>query len=94
MTMRLNLGKLAALPDGVHRPAYDPSKLGIGIVHMGLGAFHRAHQAVYTDDAIAASGGEWGICAVSLKTPTTRDQLAPVSNTARILRPPPIGRMV
>ena len=75
--MRLNLNALATLPDGVLRPAYDPSKLGIGIVHLGLGAFHRAHQAVYTDDAIAADGGDWGISAVSLKTPTARDQLVP-----------------
>ena len=47
------------------------------MVHLGLGAFHRAHQAVYTDDAIAANCGDWGISAVSLKTPTARDQLAP-----------------
>lgn len=75
--MRLNLHAIAALPDGIQRPAFDPSTLGIGIVHLGLGAFHRAHQAVYTDDAIAANGGDWGISAVSLKTPTARDQLAP-----------------
>ncbi len=75
--MRLNLNVLAAFPGAVQRPAYDPSNLGIGSVHLGLGAFHRAHQAVYTDDAIAGSGGDWGICAVSLKTPTARDQLAP-----------------
>ena len=75
--MRLNLSALAALPDGIQRPAYDPSRLGIGIVHLGLGAFHRAHQAVYTDDAITANGGDWGISAVSLKTPLARDQLAP-----------------
>ena len=75
--MRLNLRALAELPDGIQRPAYDPTQLGIGMVHLGLGAFHRAHQAVYTDDAIAANGGDWGISAVSLKTPTARDQLAP-----------------
>ncbi|MEO7255228.1 MAG: mannitol dehydrogenase family protein [Casimicrobium sp.] len=75
--MRLNLNTLATLPEGIQRPAYDPSKLGVGIVHLGLGAFHRAHQAVYTDAAIAANGGDWGICAVSLKTRTTCDQLAP-----------------
>ena len=57
--MRLNLNALAALPDGVQRPTYDPSKVGIGIVHLGLGAFHRAHQAVYTDDAMTANGGDW-----------------------------------
>ena len=75
--MRLNLNALGSLPAAIHRPAYDPSKLGIGIVHLGLGAFHRAHQAVYTDDAIAAHGGDWGVCAVSLKTKTARDQVAP-----------------
>ncbi len=75
--MRLNLSALAALPDAIQHPHYDPSKLGIGIVHLGLGAFHRAHQAVYTDDAITANGGEWGISAVSLKTRTACDQLAP-----------------
>jgi len=75
--MRLNLQTLATLPVAIQRPNYDPSLLGIGMVHLGLGAFHRAHQAVYTDDAIAANGGDWGISAVSLKTPTARDQLAP-----------------
>lgn len=38
---------------------------GVGIVHLGLGAFHRAHQAVYTEEAIAAAGGDWGIVAVA-----------------------------
>ena len=75
--MRLNLNALATLPAGIARPGYDPSTLAIGIVHIGLGAFHRAHQAVYADDAITANGGDWGIAAVSLKTPTARDQLAP-----------------
>ncbi|MEV6494416.1 mannitol dehydrogenase family protein [Actinoplanes sp. NPDC051633] len=36
-----------------------------GIVHFGLGAFHRAHQAVYTEDAMAVAGGDWGIAAVA-----------------------------
>ena len=75
--MRLNLNALAALPDGVQRPAYDPSAIGIGIVHLGIGAFHRAHQAVYTDAALAHAGGDWGISGVSLKSPIVRDQLAP-----------------
>jgi fructuronate reductase len=39
--------------------------IGAGIVHLGLGAFHRAHQAVYTEDAIAAAGGDWGIVGVA-----------------------------
>jgi fructuronate reductase len=38
----------------------------IGIVHLGLGNFHRAHQALYTEEAMLVGGGDWGICGVSL----------------------------
>lgn len=41
----------------------DPA---IGIVHFGLGNFHRAHQAIYTEEAMLAAGGEWGVCGVTL----------------------------
>ncbi len=37
-----------------------------GIVHLGLGAFFRAHGAIYTEEAMQASGGAWGITGVSL----------------------------
>ncbi len=74
--MRLALHSLSTLPANVQRPKYDPSTVAIGIVHIGIGAFHRAHQAVYTDDAIAHAGGHWGICGVSLKSAAVRDQLA------------------
>ncbi len=47
------------------------------IVHLGPGAFFRAFNAVYTADAMEAEGGDWGIVAVSLKSPTARDQLKP-----------------
>ncbi|MFO1324918.1 MAG: mannitol dehydrogenase family protein [Burkholderiales bacterium] len=47
----------------------------VGILHLGLGAFHRAHQAVYTDDVLAADP-RWGICGVSLKTPRAIEPLA------------------
>jgi fructuronate reductase len=59
------------------RPSYDRSKLRTGIVHLGLGAFHRAHQAVYTDAVLAAGDHRWGIVAASLRNPATRDALAP-----------------
>jgi mannitol 2-dehydrogenase len=45
--MKLNLGTLADLPDGVRGPSYHRSDLSAGIVHIGLGNFHRAHQAWY-----------------------------------------------
>lgn len=50
---------------------------GLGIVHLGLGAFYRAHGAVYIEEAMQASGGDWGILGVSLRSPGTRDALAP-----------------
>ncbi len=68
---RLGLGSLAQVPTEA-RPRVDPRSLGSGILHLGLGAFHRAHQAVYTEDAIAAAGGDWGIVGVA---PRSRDVL-------------------
>ncbi|MEE3627352.1 mannitol dehydrogenase family protein [Nitrospirillum sp. BR 11752] len=73
----LSAATLAALPAAVARPGYERSVCGIGIVHFGPGAFHRAHQAVYTDDALALEGGDWAISAVSLKSPGVRDALVP-----------------
>lgn len=46
-----------------------------GIVHLGLGAFFRAFGCVFIEDAMAASGGDWGIMGVSLRSPDTRDAL-------------------
>lgn len=50
---------------------------GVGIVHLGLGAFFRAHGAIYIAEAMAASGGDWGVLGVSLVSPGQRDLLAP-----------------
>lgn len=58
-------------------PAYRPQDHGVGIVHLGLGAFHKAHQAVYTDDALAARGGDWRIRGVSLRSPEAAEALNP-----------------
>ena len=71
----LSLRTLADLPPAIVRPAFDPARVGVGIVHLGLGAFHRAHQAVYTDDVLAGDS-RWGICGVSLKTPRAIAPLA------------------
>ncbi|SFS42851.1 fructuronate reductase [Sulfitobacter marinus] len=59
-----------AIPQDKTRPAS-------GIVHLGLGAFFRAFGCVYVADAMAASGGDWGIIGVSLRSPDTRDALRP-----------------
>jgi len=73
---RLSLATLASLPAGA-RPRIDPRALRVGIVHLGVGAFHRAHQAVYTEDAVAAAGGDWGICGVTERSAAVVDQLRP-----------------
>ncbi|WP_412562197.1 mannitol dehydrogenase family protein [Thalassobius sp. MITS945101] len=46
-----------------------------GIVHLGLGAFFRAHGAIYIKEAMAQSGGDWGVVGVSLRSPGVRDKL-------------------
>lgn len=53
-----------------------PAGLPAGIVHLGVGAFHRAHQAVFTEDALAAAGGGWGIAAVAPRSRAVIDRLA------------------
>lgn len=75
--MRLAPETLAALPATVERPRYDAAQQRIGQVHLGIGAFHRAHQAVYTDDAMNAGDRDWRIAGVSLRQPIVHDQLAP-----------------
>ena len=55
----------------------DGPRPGVGIVHLGLGAFFRAHGALYVAEAMAKSGGDWGIVGVSLVRPDQRDRLAP-----------------
>jgi fructuronate reductase len=71
------LGSSSSLPPQVILPRYQPENHGVGIVHFGLGAFHRGHMAVYTDDVMAAHGGDWRIVGISLRSPAVRDRLAP-----------------
>lgn len=59
-------------------PAVDPRALDVGIVHLGLGAFHRAHQAVHTEDAAAATGEtHWGVLGVTQRSARVAEQLTP-----------------
>ena len=76
MTLRLSDATLDRLPAGVARPAYVRSAVQAGIVHLGIGAFHRAHMAAYTD-AVLADDPRWGIVGASLRSSDTRDALAP-----------------
>ncbi len=87
----LSLASLDRVPPEIVRPAYDPSGIGIGIVHLGIGAFHRAHQAIYTDDALAQRRGAWGICGVSLRSPNVRDRVTPQDGLYTAVEKSPAG---
>ena len=71
---------ISNLGDNVQLPGYDRSQLEVGIVHLGPGAFHRAHQAVYTDDLLRLNYKNWGICAVSLNSARFRDNVKKQDN--------------
>jgi fructuronate reductase len=75
---RLQAGELDALPSAVQCPGYDHTALRSGIVHLGIGAFMRAHLAVANEAALHATGDlRWGITGVSMRHADTRDALAP-----------------
>ena len=68
MTIFLRPENLNILPANVAVPTYDRSHVTPGIVHIGVGGFHRAHEAVYLDDLMARGGAkEWGVCGVGLR---------------------------
>lgn len=64
--MRLSNQTLSQLPKEVVVPTYDRSKIKTKIVHLGFGAFHRAHQAIYADILAAQYDSDWGYCEVNL----------------------------
>lgn len=67
----------------------------IGIVHLGIGNFHRAHQALYTEQAVVAAGGDWGICGVTLKADTgKRDALAAQQGLYSVIERGPDGERI
>jgi mannitol 2-dehydrogenase len=58
---------LAGLPAGLAKPSYDRSALTAGIVHFGVGGFHRAHQAMYLDQLMNSGLAlDWAICGVGV----------------------------
>jgi len=88
---RLSAALLPALPGAVRRPGYDRAALRTGIVHLGLGAFHRAHQAVYTEDRLEAGERDWAISGLSLRSPAVRNALAPQDGLYTVLTRAPGG---
>src|SRR5688572_26797077 len=92
---RLTASVLSRLPEHVVRPAYDPAATRIGILHIGVGAFHRVHQAMYVDDLLATHP-RWGICGVSLHSTGVRDALRPQDGlyTVALLGREPVLRVI
>ncbi|QDL91735.1 mannitol dehydrogenase family protein [Paroceanicella profunda] len=97
--MKLSLSALDALPGGVARPTYARSEISPGIVHVGTGNFHRAHQAVYLDDLFNAGlSRDWGLVGAGVRPNdakmrdilgaqdwlTTVVELEPGNNRARV----------
>ncbi|WMT85489.1 mannitol dehydrogenase family protein [Pelagibacterium sp. 26DY04] len=73
---RLDQASLANLAPDIQKPVYDRAGIRPGIVHIGIGAFHRGHMAVYIDDVLERDPN-WAIIGASIRRPDTRDALAP-----------------
>ncbi len=73
--MHLTDATLATLPSAIHTPRYDRHGHAPGVVHLGLGAFHRAHQAMVFDQLLASGEMRWGIHGVGMTRPELVNQL-------------------
>jgi fructuronate reductase len=74
--MHLSALNLASLPADIVTPAYDRTSHAPGVVHLGLGAFHRAHQAMVFDQLLSGGDTRWGIHGVGMTRPDLVNQLA------------------
>ena len=94
MTLKLSNHSLSQLPDTVDQPTYDRRKLSAGIVHIGVGNFHRAHQAIYLDDLFATGRDhDWALIGAGIR-PTDkamRDDLAAQDFLTTVVELDPTG---
>jgi mannitol 2-dehydrogenase len=75
--LRLGTATLDEVGARVSVPIYDRAALGCGIVHFGVGGFHRAHQAAFVDQLLnQGAAAEWGICGVGVMAPDQAMQQA------------------
>lgn len=66
---------LERLPAAVQTPAYDRAALAAGMAHLGVGAFHRCHQAEYTDDLLSLRFDRWGVIGINIRPPSLTETL-------------------
>lgn len=77
MMKRINNSVLPSIDSSaIQLPQYDRAAVKSSIVHLGIGAFHRAHQAFYTEAVLNQFGGDWGIIGCSLRSASVKTQLA------------------
>jgi fructuronate reductase len=74
---RLNADSLSLAPEYVRRPGYDRATTRIGFAHIGVGAFHRCHQAEYTEDALEAGADDRAEIGINIRPPSIGEQLTP-----------------
>jgi fructuronate reductase len=67
---RLGSDAYRDLKSGIRLPNYDRRQVGVGMAHIGLGAFHRCHQAEYTDDMLESHPVDWGVVGINLRPPS------------------------
>jgi fructuronate reductase len=77
MKPRLSDATLDALPASVERPGYDRAGIEAGVVHLGPGVFHRAHQATLFDDVLRTGDRRWGVIGASLRSTATHEAMTP-----------------
>ena len=66
--MQLNQKNLSSLSGSLKVPGYHRKALKLGILHVGVGGFHRAHQALVVQQLLESGGsGAWGICGIGLR---------------------------
>ncbi len=73
MAVQLSNPALSNLPEGVEGPAYDRAGLAAGILHVGVGNFHRAHMAVYLDRLFGTGRDhDWALCGAGVRAGDAR----------------------
>ena len=91
---QLSLLEFGRLRPGVRWPSFDPGALQAGILHLGCGAFHRAHQNIYTQRAIELDGNSsltWGVLGVSFRRKHIKQLLEPQDFLYTVLEHGPNG---
>jgi fructuronate reductase len=81
----------AGAPRAASAPVRSRPAPKAGVVHLGLGAFFRAHGALYLQQAMARDGGDWGVIGVSLRRPDQRDRLKPQDCVYTVVEKAPEG---